>query len=151
VEGINNNMITLNAIDNNQYNVDIDEVSLKTEIITRVLGCKVNISCIFVSESTIKEININLLSKNKVTNVISLRKRKYKNCYFGEIYLCLDFIVNEANELNNTLMEHLMHLIIHGILHILGWKHEFKHDEMKMKKKENLLMKEIGYPLPWEI
>lgn len=52
----------------------------------------------------------------------------------GELIICHDVMVREAEEQNKTVAQHISHLLIHGVLHLLGFDHELgqaEQDEME--------------------
>lgn len=93
-----------------------------------------------VSEKEIKKINLKYRKKNKVTNVLSFCETKgfifpkEKQRRIGEIYLSLDFIKRNNQDLNL--------MVVHGILHLLGYDHIVKKDREKMERLEDRILRD---------
>ena len=112
-----------------------------------------DLSISLCSNLQIKKINREFRKNDKPTNVLSfgnldekiiqkhgLEKAIGNNKYIflGDIILSYEYILNEAESHKKNLKDHLTHLILHGILHILGHDHE---KEKMAKIMENLEIK----------
>lgn len=92
-----------------------------------------------VKDAEIRRLNLRFRGKNKVTNVLSFStSRKFPRPdikksfrYVGEIYLAPHYIKIHR--------EKIEHLVIHGLLHLLGYTHEKKHDRIRMEQLEDVL------------
>ncbi|MEK7634333.1 MAG: rRNA maturation RNase YbeY [Patescibacteria group bacterium] len=99
-------------------------------------------------------LNKTLRKKNKPTNVLSFPEPKnfphpeFKNKkidYLGAIYLDIPYIKKEA-KISLVDIDFLMvELLIHGILHLLGFIHKKKNDRIKMEKKEKYVYNSFRY------
>lgn len=87
---------------------------------------EIELSMALVGQGRIKELNKKYRKKNKVTDVLSF---KYDGS--GEIIICLREVRKNAKKFKSTFKKELARVLIHGILHILGYNHE------EMKEKEN--------------
>ena len=58
-------------------------------------------------------------------------------------------VLYEADISNIPLVNHMSHLIIHGVLHLLEFDHESKKEETKMRKIEKNILKSVGIPDPY--
>jgi len=67
----------------------------------------------------------------------------------GDIVLCWPVIVNEANEQCKTITQHSAHLLIHGILHLLGRDHLIESEADAMESEEIGILQKLGYPNPY--
>lgn len=67
----------------------------------------------------------------------------------GDIILAYETLKNEANELNIKLDHHVYHLIIHGLLHLLGYDHETEDDAHIMETLEKEIMLRLDLPNPY--
>jgi len=102
-----------------------------TKLKNEILGKKYSLSIAFVDEKTSQTINKKYRNKNKMTTILSFALRKN----FGEIVLCEPIIKREAKNFNKTLPEFLRFLVIHGMLHLKGYKHGKK---MEIAEKKYL-------------
>ena len=116
------------------------------QIIMRRLDCAdKEISVSFVDNETIRMLNKQYLGKNKPTNVLSfsMREDKYGDInpnVLGDIVVSVETAKKDAQGGGLTLAEEIDYLLIHGLLHLLGYNHEKttqnKAREMKQKEKE---------------
>ena len=58
--------------------------------------------------------------------------------------------VREARRQGKTLRAHYAHLVVHGVLHLLGMDHEHARQARAMETAEIVVLKELGYPNPYE-
>ena len=83
---------------------------------------------------------------NHYTDVIAFRLNEYdeKNVE-GEIYISLPRAKENANKFNQSFYKELGRLIIHGGLHLLGYKDDTKKNKLEMEKKEDLYLEEVNW------
>ncbi len=67
----------------------------------------------------------------------------------GDIILCVPVLRREAQEQHKTLQQHAAHLVIHGVLHALGYDHENEDDAVHMEAIETALLAGLGFPDPY--
>lgn len=101
-----------------------------------------DINFIFCSDEYIYEINKKYLNHDYYTDVISFDYTENKMIN-GDIFISIDRINDNAKEFNIPFEEELYRVIIHGILHILGYKDKLKKDLEIMRIKENLCLKKL--------
>lgn len=99
--------------------------SLKSDI----LGRNYSLSIAYVSENKSREINKKYRKENKATNVLSFALRKDE----GELVLCKAIIKKEAKNFSRTFSKWLGFLIVHGMLHLKGFKHGKKMEKLEKK------------------
>ncbi|MAR95775.1 MAG: rRNA maturation RNase YbeY [Gammaproteobacteria bacterium] len=104
------------------------------------------------SDQEMKDLNNRFRNKNSPTNVLSftnedISKNITRN--LGDIAINYEYVEREAKEFNKTFDNHMIHMLIHGIYHILGFGHE--NDEMAdiMENKEILLLKKLNINNPY--
>lgn len=113
------------------------------------------IEIIICNEEKIKNLNKKYLNKTGATDIISIvnenNKEKILNTpiILGTIFLYPKLIKEKALQLNKDEMQHLIHLAIHGTLHLLGYNHEQKKDEIIMKNKEINILSSFGIISPY--
>ncbi|QQR76466.1 rRNA maturation RNase YbeY [Candidatus Nomurabacteria bacterium] len=85
----------------------------------KILGKKYELSIVFLEDKEIKKINKKYRGKNKPTNVLSFSLTENS----GEILLAPDVIKKEAPKFGMNIKNFTGFLIIHGMLHLLGFDH----------------------------
>ena len=70
---------------------------------------------------------------------------------FDHDILCHDFIHAEAKAQGKTLENHYAHMIIHGLLHLLGYDHIKEEDALVMEPLEIAILKELDIENPYEV
>lgn len=103
-------------------------------------------SIVFVDEDTIRDLNRKYRNIDKVTDVLSFafednQKIEYNKMRFlGEIYVCIPRMKNQANEYGHSEERELGFLVVHGLLHLLGYDHMTKEDEKVMFGLQELIL-----------
>ena len=97
-----------------------------------------DLSIAFVSPEEIKKINRKYRKKDKPTDVLSFGKISKFKGEFREVIICPEFIEENLKDSKTTLKKELAKVLIHGILHTLGYDHEIsKTEEKRMFKKQD--------------
>lgn len=99
------------------------------------------LSVVFVNSVRIKELNKKYRKKNKPTDILSFEGDR--DC-LGEMAICLSEVKRNAKQIKLNFKKELALVLIHGILHLLGYDHENKGLEARrMKKKEEYYLSKI--------
>jgi probable rRNA maturation factor len=67
----------------------------------------------------------------------------------GDVVLALTTVEREAREQKKPLADHLAHLVVHGVLHLLGFDHENDTDAAIMEAREVEILESLGVPDPY--
>jgi rRNA maturation RNase YbeY len=94
---------------------------------------------IFVSRRKILEINRSFLKHDYVTDVVTFNLNK-KGMISGDIYICADKVSENACRLGIPLEEEISRVMIHGILHLIGYNDLNKLEQGEMRKKEDFYL-----------
>ena len=140
------------SIDNFIYylsQITINECFLQPKF-KKFKNLKTNINFILTDDSFLKKLNTNFLNKKKTTNVLSFSNENFFKCresFLGEIFLSYETCKKEAKKFKINNKDRIGHLIVHGILHLLGYDHNTKKDEKKMISIESKILNslEINY------
>ena len=90
--------------------------------------------------------------KDYPTNVLSFRAELppgLKIPLLGDLVLCAPVIEKEAREQHKGLEEHWAHLVVHGVLHLLGHGHETIAEARRMEALETQVLETLGIPDPY--
>lgn len=116
------------------------------------------ISVLLTHDSHIRTLNRDYLGKDKPTNVLSfpseiLKPGQYthvpEGIILGDIALAYETIDREAQEQGKPFIDHFTHLIIHGLLHLLGYDHEKTQDATQMESLEIHILQQLGIKNPY--
>jgi len=102
------------------------------------------------------DLNYKYRNKNKTTNVLafpsSLPEELQSDCPFlGDVIICPQVLITECNQLDKLPKEHWSLIVIHGILHLLGYDHIKEDEAIVMQTLEIKLLAELGFSNPYEI
>ena len=68
----------------------------------------------------------------------------------GDLVICLPLVLREAAEQDKAVPAHFAHLIVHGMLHLLGYDHEGgAREAQRMELREREILAGLGYPDPY--
>ncbi|MDR0677547.1 MAG: rRNA maturation RNase YbeY [Holosporaceae bacterium] len=114
----------------------------------------VEICFLFTNDEEIRILNKTYRGKNKSTNVLSFPadsiNEKSEMCLLGSIALSFETIRKESRIQKETFSNHLSHLIIHGILHLLRYDHIKKEQAEEMEKLEIKILKKMNIANPYK-
>jgi rRNA maturation RNase YbeY len=108
---------------------------IKTVIEQNGKRCR-DINVIFCSDPSILEINIQFLGHDYYTDIITFDYCEGKNIS-GELYISIDTVKANAEEYEQEFQTELHRVIIHGILHLLGWDDHCDEDIAQMRAAED--------------
>lgn len=106
-----------------------------------------------VNKTEAQELNQSYRNKNQPTNVLSFPSDHpdfIKPKQLGDIVICAAIVQEEAQAQDKTLEAHWAHMVIHGVLHLLGHDHITENQATAMESKENNLLAELGFASPYE-
>ena len=106
-----------------------------------------------VSPVEIQVLNKEYRSKNQVTNVLSFSSDiplEIGESILGDVVICVDVVREEAELEGKTFSDHLSHMAIHGILHLLGYDHDDLPSANKMEGIEIEFLNKIGVKNPYQ-
>jgi len=111
-----------------------------TEKEKHILG---NINYIFCSDEELLEINIRHLNHNTYTDIITFDYTEEKKIS-SDIFISIDRVTENAKKFDVSFEDELHRVMIHGILHLCGYKDKTKADAELMRKKENGALKVLN-------
>jgi probable rRNA maturation factor len=97
----------------------------------------------------VRALNARDRKKDKSTNVLSYPSGE--KSFLGDVVLARQTVWREAREQKKTAADHLVHLVVHGTLHLLGHDHETSNaDADRMEALERRILKRLGIADPYE-
>ena len=138
----------------NNTNEDLEEINKLDDFINFALKYlklkNVIFNIIFVDDTYIHNLNKEYRGIDRPTDVISFALEDDKSFIktdfkvLGDIYISVDTAKRQANEYKHSLKREISFLSIHGLLHLLGYDHMVKEDEIKMFALQELILNEAG-------
>jgi probable rRNA maturation factor len=111
-----------------------------------MLKQKKELTIVFLSSAEIKKINNQFRKKNKATDILSFSGIDDES--LGELLLCTDILKKQALAQKHSLKNEITYMLIHGLLHLLGYDHEVSLKEEKiMFKLQDRCFADLGLRL----
>lgn len=104
---------------------------------------------LLTDDQTVRELNARFRGKDRPTNVLSFPAPGSARPHLGDIVLAHGVCAAEAKDQGKPFVDHLSHLVIHGILHLMGRDHEAEDDAEAMEQEERTLLAALGIPDPY--
>ena len=118
-----------------------------------------NATILLTGNAKVRQLNFDFRGIDKTTNVLSFPQFSPKEIgqlgnqkaiiAVGDIALAYQYVAAEAKKENKPLLDHITHLIIHGLLHLFGYDHGQEEGAKRMEKAEKGIMKSLGLPNPY--
>lgn len=102
-----------------------------------------DISFIFCSDDYLLEVNKQYLDHDYFTDIITF-DYVADNIISGDIFISCDRVKENASEFKIEYLYELSRIIIHGVLHLLGYKDKSKKDKALMTQKEDFYLKVLS-------
>ena len=133
--------VFVNVDDKRWKKYDIDFEKIANAAVSAVYKNS-EVSITLVNDAEIKKINKKYRGINKPTNVLSFELDD--DVLLGDIFISLDTVRREAKSENISVAEHTAHMIVHGVLHLLGYDHMKEEDEKVMFSLQEEILNEMG-------
>ncbi|MCP3922256.1 MAG: rRNA maturation RNase YbeY [Desulfobacterales bacterium] len=131
-------------VKNNTKKRTPETIQAKIQTILNALDCHDSeLSVVFVDNDEITDINFSFRGKNKPTNVLSfpMHEGEFGDLnpeLLGDVVISLETAQDEANKAHIKFEERLSQLLIHGILHLLGYDHERSEEDANIMEKKSV-------------
>ena len=118
-------------------------------------GGRVALSVALMTDRGVRRLNRDFRGQDRPTNVLSFptarvpRSPKAPRVEIGDVALALGVVRREARAQGKTAADHLAHLMVHGVLHLLGYDHETDHDAERMETLERKALAALGIADPY--
>jgi probable rRNA maturation factor len=119
-------------------------------------------SLVLADDALVQTLNRDYRDKDKPTNVLSfallddlddtddvLAREQGMPILIGDVILAFETVQREAREQGKSVGDHLTHLVIHGVLHLLGYDHQSDPDADRMERLETSILARMGIADPY--
>lgn len=112
------------------------------------------LSIVFSDDAHIRTLNVGWRGKDKATNVLSFPAFPFPRGgklppMLGDIVLAAETVAREAALEDKPFENHITHLVIHGLLHLLGYDHETDAEAEEMEAIERSALARLAIPDPY--
>ena len=117
----------------------------------RKIGLTIRLS----NDKDVKDFHYKWKGINKPTNILSFINSNInfnldnKFIYLGDIIISYDTLLKEVKYNKTDFKDHLSHILIHGILHLKGYTHNYEEDTRLMQNEEKRLLKNLNIQSPY--
>jgi probable rRNA maturation factor len=121
-------------------------------------GEALEVSVMLTDDTQIRELNRTWRGKDRATNVLSFPSPEPPGIvlsgngaprHLGDIALAYETLAREAEEESKPLAHHFAHLVVHGVLHLLGYDHEVEAEAERMEDLEVRALSTLGIADPY--
>ncbi len=104
---------------------------------------------LLTDDESVRDINARFRDRDRPTNVLSFPAAESAFPHLGDLTLAFGVCAREADEQGKTLSDHLSHLTVHGVLHLLGRDHEDDAEAEAMEDEERSILASLGVADPY--
>jgi len=113
---------------------------------------------LLTDNEAVRDLNAGFRDKDRPTNVLSFPAAEmpgdlepHLEPHLGDIVLAFGVCRDEAVEQGKSLQNHLSHLVVHGVLHVLGRDHEVEDEAEAMEAEERVILAGLGIDDPYRL
>jgi probable rRNA maturation factor len=137
-------MIYYNNIDNKYIIKEKRKINSWIKLCVAEEGKKINtISFNICGDEYILQLNNEALQHDYYTDIITFELNEKNEPIEGDIYISIDRVKDNAKTLNIPFITELQRVLIHGVLHLCGYKDKSTKEEKQMREKENYYLNKI--------
>ncbi|WP_242926276.1 rRNA maturation RNase YbeY [Pontibacter vulgaris] len=97
----------------------------------------IGLTYIFCSDDYLHEINVEYLDHDTLTDIITFNNADEEGTIEGDIFISVDRVRDNANTHGTSFEDEMHRVLIHGVLHLLGFKDKTTEQEALMRKQED--------------
>ena len=127
-----------------------DAVAVVERAATVALGAvEGDVVVLLTDDAAIHDLNLRFRDRDRPTNVLSFPAAESAAPHLGDLVLALGVCAAEAAAQGKSLADHLTHLTVHGVLHLLGRDHVEEVEAEAMEAEERTLLASLGVADPY--
>lgn len=138
-------------IEDTAWTADLPEVAAVVERAASAALGKVegDVVVLLTDDKAVREMNARFRDRDRPTNVLSFPAAESAAPHLGDLILAYGVCVEEARAQGKSLADHLSHLTVHGVLHLLGRDHENDAEANEMEAEERDILAGLGVADPY--
>lgn len=106
---------------------------------------------LLTDDAAVQDLNARFRDRDRPTNVLSFPAAESAAPHLGDVVLAYGVCAAEARAHGKTLADHLSHLTVHGVLHLLGRDHEDEAEAEEMEGEERSILASLGVADPYRV
>ena len=132
-------------------NVGLANAAIEALLAAVDTECTGEVSILLADDARLRKLNASFRDKDRPTNVLAFPDGSDVDgvCHIGDIALSLDRLSAEAEAGGVSLEHHFLHLLVHGVLHLLGYDHMTDVDAAEMEALEVEILADLGVDNPY--
>jgi probable rRNA maturation factor len=118
----------------------------------RAGAAQAQISVLLVGPSRSRRLNAHYRHRDRPTNVLSFPatgEARRHGGLLGDLVICPRVLAEEARAQGKSLASHWAHLVVHGVLHLVGFDHQRDADARRMQRREIRVLRQLGFANPY--
>lgn len=112
------------------------------------------VSVLLAGRARSRALNARYRGRDHATNVLSFpapRAAAAPSGVLGELVICPAVLRAEARAQHKSARAHWAHMVVHGVLHLMGYDHELPGDAQRMERREIRALRRLGFANPYRI
>ena len=127
-----------------------DAAAVAERAATAALGTvEGDVVVLLTDDAAVQDLNARFRDRDRPTNVLSFPAADSAAPHLGDLVLAFGVCAAEAAAQGKTLADHLSHLTVHGVLHLLGRDHEDEAEADEMEAEERSILASLGVADPY--
>lgn len=104
-----------------------------------------SLAYVFCSDESLLEKNKQYLNHKTLTDIITFDLSDQDKLIDGEIYISIDRVSENAHKFSKTFEDELHRVIVHGLLHLVGYRDKKPEEKTEMRKKEDFYLRKRDF------
>ncbi len=130
------------------FDIKNSKITRTVEEVLGIEGKDAKLSFAFVDNDEIKKLNKRYFNYDEVTDVIAFPLSNRRNVISGEIIVSVETAIETAGSGRRNIEGEILLYVVHGLLHLLGYKDDNRENSKIMHEKESRILKNLGYNVP---
>lgn len=144
------------------YEIDDDPEAVVRRAVAAAVGRagladrRAEISIVLADDVRVQRLNRDFRNQDRPTNVLSFPMDQGGGPWdpaapvmLGDVVLAFNTVAREAREQSKSPLEHTLHLVVHGVLHLIGYDHGTQAEARKMERLERKVLADLGVADPY--